>query len=252
MSGDAQRSDPRRSDRAWPIAFVVVVLAMLGAGLYIFEAVRRIPGDAVEGGRAVLGELRSLAASFRQGDVETEFISYAARTTGTSYLQFATLERVETFRRRDTSSLLWGQLDLPAVVVEATAPVTYTYYVDLSADWRFVVADGAVRVIAPEVRFNKPAIDTDRIHLEPRTTSMLRDEDAALESLRQGLGELVDARARSHVSQIRETGRRQIAEFVSVWLVGAFDDGADYEVEVMFADESPSLRVPGDPEASKG
>ncbi len=231
-------ADRNRSDWAWPIAFMVVVLAMLAAGLYVFESVRRIPERAIAGGREVLGELQSLAASFAQGGVETEFISYAARTTGTSYLQFATLERVETFRRRDTSSLLWGSLELPAVVVEATAPVTYTYYVDLADDWSFLVKEGRVRVVAPEIRFNKPAIDTSRIHLEPRTTSMLRDEEAALESLRRGLGELVDARAAAHISRVRETGREQLAEFVSTWLAGAFGDGADYEVEVVFADET--------------
>lgn len=31
---------------AWPLAFVVVTLAMLGTGLYIFESLRRIPERA--------------------------------------------------------------------------------------------------------------------------------------------------------------------------------------------------------------
>lgn len=226
------------SSWAWPIAFMVVVLAMLGAGLYVFETVRRLPERAAAGSRALIG---SLIESFRQGSVETEFVSFAATTTGTSYLQFATLERVETFRRRDTSSVLWGALALPDVVVEATVPVTYTYYVDLTEDWSFEVAEGLVRVVAPAIHHNRPAIDTGRLHLEPRTTSLLRDEEAALEALRAGLGGLVEERARRHVRDVRETGREQIADFVATWLVGAFTDGGDYRVELAFADETLPL-----------
>ena len=226
---------------AWPAAFVIVVLAMLGAGLYIFESLRRIPGQAMEGGRAVLGELRSLAAAFERGTVRNEFLTYAARTEGTTYLQFATLDQVEVFRRRDTSTVLWGRLQLPDVVVEATVPVTYTYYVDLGGDWSFRQLGDQVWVTAPPIEYNPPAVDASAVRLEPRTSSLLRDEGAAMEALRQGLSELLDRRARESVSLVRETGRRQIAEFVSTWMADAFDDADELTVRVVFEDEPPRL-----------
>lgn len=241
---DAGREAPARATGgasspswAWPLAFVVVVLATLAAGLYVFESLRRIPGEAVEGGRAVLGELRSLAEAFKQGTVQTEFVSYATRTTGTTYFQFATLEELEVFRRRDTSSLLWGQLALPDIVVEARAPVTYTYYVDLADQWRFQNQDGRALVTAPPIRFNRPAVDASAIRLEPQTSSVFRDEESAVEALRGGLSTMVEQRARQHVPRVRETGRRQIEQFVSTWMAGAFGDGGEFTVEVVFEDE---------------
>ena len=234
------------SSWAWPLAFVIVVLATLGSGLYVFDSVRRIPERAVEGGRALVGELRSLAAAFEQGSVYTEFVSYATRTTGTTFLQFATLEQVEVFRRRDTSSLLWGQLALPDVVVEATAPVTYTYFVDLAGRWRFQHEDGHVLVTAPAIDFNPPAVDASAIRLEPRTSSVFRDEEAVAEALRAGLSSLVEERARQHVPRVRETGRRQIEDFVASWLAGTFSDAEDLTVEVVFEDEPPRLEPPRD------
>ena len=41
------------------------------------------------------------------------------------------------FRREDRATVLWGQLELPEVIVEATAPVQYTYYLDLDDDGDF-------------------------------------------------------------------------------------------------------------------
>lgn len=242
---DAERPEPgdQRTGSgavawAWPLAFVVVMLALLGSVLYVFVSLRRLPAEAGRGARAVFEEVRNVAAAFRQGTIETEFVSYATRVEGTTYFQFATLEQTEVFRRRDTSSLLWGQLALPDVVVEAVAPVTYTYYVDLGGEWELTLADRTVRVTAPAIRFNRPAIDASEIRLEPRTTSVLRDEEAALENLRRSLSSLVTRRAAEHVPLVRELGRRKIAEFVRTWLAGSFGDGGEYDVEVVFADEA--------------
>ncbi|MDX1644347.1 MAG: hypothetical protein R3244_08330 [Thermoanaerobaculia bacterium] len=221
------------------MAFAVVSLALLGTALYVFQSVRALPGEAARGTRAVVEELLQVAAAFRQGTVETRFVSWATRMEGTTYLQFATLEQTEVFHRRDTSSLLWGQLALPDVVVEATVPVTYTYYVDLDGPWEFTHADRRLRVTAPPIGFNRPAVDASEIRLEPRTTSILRDEESALEALRRSLTTLVERRAREHVPLVRELGRRRIAEFVDRWLAGTFTDGAQYTVEVVFADELP-------------
>lgn len=228
---------PSRPSWAWPLAFVVIVVILVAAGLYVFRSLRDLPGDAVDRGVEVLQELQTLASAFRQGTLEVRFLSYATRAEGRNDLQFATLEQTEIFRRKDESSLLWGRLPLPEVVVEATAPVTYTYYVDLNATWSFEIEDDTVRVLAPPIRHNKPAVDASEIRFETRTSSVFRDEDAALEALKEGLTEMAERRARENVPLIRELGRVKVEEFVANWLAHGFGDGEDYRVEVVFADE---------------
>ena len=50
------------------------------------------------------------------------------------------------------------------MVVAATVPVEYTYYLDLDESWDFVLREGTLVVLAPEIRFNTPALDVSRLH----------------------------------------------------------------------------------------
>src|SRR5512142_114219 len=132
--------EPRRPSRVpWALATaaVAVVAIVVGAGLYVFHSVRSLPGEVAEGGRKALQGLGEVAAAFRTGTVTTTFRSYATEVTGTTRLQFAELRQEEGFERRDAEAILWGALALPDVVVEARAPVTYTYFLDLQKEWRF-------------------------------------------------------------------------------------------------------------------
>lgn len=222
---------------AWPLAIVLVVAILTGAALYVFVSLRDAPGRAVDKGREVLRDLAEVAAGFRQGTVETRFLSYATGVTGGQRFQFATLEQMEVFRRRDRSTLAWGALELPEVVVEVTAPVTYTYYLDLDAPWRMTLEDETIRVVAPPIEFNLPAVDASEIEYTVRQGSLLRDEEAATANLKRTLTELTRLRARDHVPLVRELGRRETETFVATWLAQAFADGGDYRIEVAFADE---------------
>lgn len=229
---------------AWPLALVLVVLILTGAALYVFAALRDAPGKAVDKGREVLEELAGVAAAFRQGTVETRFLSYATGVTGGQRFQFATLEQTEVFRRRDRSSVMWGHLELPEVVVEVMAPVTYTYYLDLEGSWEMTLVDGeTLEVRAPPIEFNPPAVDVSEIEYTVRQGSLLRDEEAATANLKRTLTELTRLRAADHVPLIRELGRRETETFVANWLANAFTDGGDYRVEVVFA---------GEPDAAEG
>ena len=226
---------------AWArtVGLVLVVAILVGAGLYIFESLRRLPGEAVAGSRRLARDLVEVAAAFRQGRVETSFTSYATSVTGASYLQFASLRQTETYTRQDEASVLWGTLELPEVVVSATAPVEYTYYLDLEESWQFRLDGDVLTVEAPPIRFNRPAIDASEITYEVRASSLLRDEDAALELLKEGLTVMSERRAREHIALVREVGRTRVREFVERWLTGSFGDAEDYRVVVRFADESP-------------
>lgn len=239
---DESRSQPDRhkSSRAWPIAFAVVAVTaiLVGAGLYVFRSLRDLPGDAVDKTREVLAEVESVAEAFRRGTIETTFISYATTVSGSNYLQFATVRQTEVFTRQDSASVLWGQLELPEVVVSATAPVEYTAYLDLNEAWFFELENDVLFVRAPEIRFNKPAVDVSRIEYEVRESSLFRDEDAALGKLKEGLTAMSRQRAREQLPVVRELGRRKTGEFVENWLVRSFGDGREYHVEVVFADEA--------------
>ena len=159
----------------WPVAFTLVSALLIFAGIYVFNSLRRIPADVAVSGTKLVRELRDLARAFNTGTVETSFHSYATEVIGSSFLQFATLDEIEVFERSDHSSTLWGQLQLPEVVVRATAPVQYTYYLDLDAEWHFELEGDTVRVRAPSIRFNKPAVDAARIEYEIRQGSVFRD-----------------------------------------------------------------------------
>jgi hypothetical protein len=145
---------------------------------------------------------------------------------------------MEVFERTDRAQVLWGQLELPEVVVRAEAPVEYTYYLDLEERWDFLLEGETVRVQAPPIRFNTPAIDVSRLRYDVKSGSVFRDEALAIENLKRGLVQLARERASSNVPLVRELGRRETTEFVRTWLLSRYDDASSYHIEVVFADET--------------
>jgi hypothetical protein len=98
-----------------------------------------------------------------------------------------------------------------------------------------------VLVLAPEIKFNTPAIDASAIRYEVREGSLFRDEDEVIQKLQNGLMHMSRGRARDNIALIRELGRQKTEEFVQNWLAHTFDDGEVYRVEVRFADEPRPL-----------
>lgn len=239
-----EETPQRRRSLSWPAAFALVALVAVLAGLWVFERLRAAPADAVREGREVLRDLRSVAEAFNSGTVVTSFVSYATEVSGSSYFQFATLRQVEVFERKDSRATLWGQLQLPDVVVQARAPVTYTYYLDLDGRWEMQLRDGVIHVLAPEIGHNPPALDASALSWEVRSGSVFRDEGEALERLKRGLTAMAERRADENVQLVREVGRRKTAEFVERWLARGFSDAESHRVEVLFADEVPRVVAP--------
>ena len=143
-------------------------------------------------------------------------------------------------------------LALPDVVVEARAPVTYTYFLDLDKEWRFRLEGRDVLVVVPPVEWNRPAVDVSALRFEVREGSVLRDEQVVLDRLRAELTPLLERRARQHVPLVREAGRRKVEAFVETWLVQRFADGRDYRARVVFADEPAAARRGRRPSAPVG
>jgi hypothetical protein len=212
--------------------------------VYALRRATSLPAEIVEQGRGVLRDLKSVAEGFRTGTVTTSFASHATEVSGSTFLQFATLRQVEVFQRKDSTTLLWGQFSLPDVVVEARAPVEYTYYLDLNKPWNLRLEGDTILVSAPAIEFNTPALDASALRFEVREGSVFRDEAAVTEQLRRGLSSLAKLRARQHVVLVRETGRRRTEQFVETWLGRTFSDGSKHRAKVTFADEVPSAPSP--------
>jgi hypothetical protein len=231
---------PRRAF-TWPLAVLLGLLAVLAAGLHVFHSLRRWPGETLERGRETLRAARELVEAFRSQRVTTTFASEARALDGTTRLQVATLATQEVFTQKDEAALFWGQLELPDVLVEARAPVEYVYYLDLDGPWRFELREGTrlIRVQAPALAFNTPAVDVGALQYVVRQGSLLRDEPAALERLKRGLPALARERARRNLPLVRDTARRQAAGFVQRWLAQRFGaEASEYAVELVFADEA--------------
>jgi len=227
----------------WPknvIWLVVIGIVALNAAL-VFRSCRNLPGETLDKAGKVIEKagraLADVASAFRQGTIRTEFASYATSITNQHFLQFATLKQMEMFTRSESATTGFGYIPLPEVVVEARAPVETTYYLDLNAQWNFVLKENVVHVFAPPIRFNKPSVDASAITYEVKKGYLKTDE--AMNNLKQSVTSLATLKAKENISLVRENGRRQTAEFVERWLLKSFTDGGKYSVKVFFPDEKP-------------
>lgn len=226
----------RAKNTLWAIVLFIVALN----SVLLFKTCLSTPERVVD----KAGQwLTNMAGAFHQGRITTEFLSYATTVEGSHRLQFATLKQKEVFTRTDEASTAFGYVPLPDLVVEARAPVEYTYFLDLKEPWKLVLQDGVLRVYAPAIRFNTPAVDASAITYEVRKDSVLRNTGAAVESLKKSITSLTKQRAQDNIALVRETGRRQVEEFVERWLARTFADGQKAAVKVYFPDESPVLEL---------
>jgi hypothetical protein len=225
----------------FPVVWLATLLILVGAGLYVFKSCRDLPGETLDKAGKLADkvgqQLQKVAAAFQQGTITTTFASSATTLSGSQYFQFATLSQTETFTRTDQSSLAYGYIPLPDIVVEATAPITYTYYLDLNERWEFRLEGGVIWVTAPDIKYNKPAVDASRITYEVRKDSLLRNTTEARESLKNSITWLSYKKAEANTDLVRETGRKQTETFVQNWLARSFADGKNYPVKVRFRNE---------------
>lgn len=230
------------------VALLVVVIA--GGAWYAARVVRELPRAAAAQGRAAVKELGELVRGFKTGTVQRRFAAYTTSLEGTTYLQVATLKQIQSFELEDRTAVFWGTVELPPVVVRATAPVDYTYFVDLHGTWELRLREavpgqsaGKVMVLAPILRFNKPAVDVSRMRWQVVQGSLLRDEGAVETQLRREISGRAAIQAVANVPQVRETARAQVGRFVKEWLLRSYPDAEQYQVEVFFADESPAWQA---------
>jgi hypothetical protein len=232
--------------------WMVIVLILVGGSLYVFKSCRDLPGDALTKAAKLASQagetLERVAAAFKQGTITTTFTSYATSLSGSQYLEFATLSQNEIFTQTNESSLAYGYIPLPDLVIEARAPVAYTYYLDLNEKWDFTVQDGVVYVTAPDIKYNRPSVDVSRLNYEVKKDSHFRSTSKAMEDLRASITWMTLQKAKANIGLVRETGRKQTEEFVQNWLSKQFADGKNYPVKVRFRNEAPPHGAPVLPE----
>jgi len=102
-------------------------------------------------------------------------------------LQVATLQEHETFRRKESDSLVWGIISLPGIVVQADVPVEYGYYLDFNGPWQFAQTDGVVSAYPPPIQPNTPAPDISKLTFYTLEGHVWQDDKAVRERLQGSL-----------------------------------------------------------------
>ena len=248
---------PPTAHQSWSrsVLGIAVVLILSVNAVIFLKSCASVPEKTLDKAGQVIDKtgqaLSNIAASFKQGTFSTTFTSYATTISNQTRLQVATLRQTELITQTNQSSTAWGYVPLPDVVVEARAPVEYTYYLDLNAPWNFDLRDGHVLATAPPLHFNKPAVDASAISYEVRKGTFKTAE--ALDGLKRSVTSLVTLRAKENIPLVRENARKQTTEFVERWLMKNFSDATNYPVKVIFADEKkPDALLIAPPSLERG
>ncbi len=226
----------------WPL--VVVILAVL-----VFLGGRTACRLLADGG--LVGPFAKSAAGFAEGfrteNITTTFVSAIPRIAPDSgaKLELVAVEGVETFTRSSDRRVFFDMLPLGATVSEIRVPVTYRYHLRLDDPWRIEVEDHACIVRAPAIRATlPPAIHTDGLEKRSSSDWLRFDDDEQMAALERSLTERLGRRAADpdSIDLVRETCRREAAEFVRNWLLAEnhWRDDRFRSVTVIFADEEPA------------
>lgn len=210
----------------WSFLFIlVIIVAVFVARSMITKAVQ----DVV---------VEQLMEGFDTETAQTRFLSYATMVAPLKRLEIAKINQVELFERSSQAKLFWDRLKLPEVVVRATVPVEYRYYVELDHNWQFQTKDKTLYVMAPPPLAGTPSADISKLKFEVRKGSFFRNEVKVVQALQGELTALLEKRATDSAVLIRETARQQIEVVVKDWL--QTEKSEVFEVKVGFADEKPT------------
>jgi hypothetical protein len=230
----------------WPA--VVLTLALVA-----YLAVHQVSRTAREGGRAAVEVVRevgsgavNIAAAFRSGTITQTFVSAipALAPDSGARLELASFEALETMRTSDELRIAWDLIPLGTTVSEIRVPVTYRYHLRLDEPWRLEVDGQSCLVHAPRIRPTlPPAIHTERLEKYSDRGWLRFNADEQMDELERGITPMLSARAAdpAHMELVRETCRREVAEFVRSWLLleDHWREDGFRSVTVVFADETP-------------
>lgn len=168
-------------------------------------------------------------------NIEYRFYAYATQITGKQRLQVAKLQETEIFERTSKLKAFW--VDLPDVVVKATVPVEYNFFVDMNNGWKFKLLDNEIIVEVPGLTNSTPAVDISKLRFDVVKGSLLRNEKDSLEKIQKELMGLLIEKSIEHREAVREQARTSVEQFVKGWLTQVTGKLPVNTIRVHFADE---------------
>lgn len=229
--------------------FVVLIL-----GGYVIKEIFDRVDDATE---KVIDVTKKIIDEFKTDKITYDFHTYGVtKLKGTNRLQVATVNAMELFKSNRDTSYIWGLLKFSAGVT-ITAPVEYTYYLDLNDRWKFLITDEGtaeapmlkVFVLAPPIQYNTPAIIVSKWTIQDDKRSYFIDQDELREKLRQELVNICQEMAKERIQDniLRATIRTEVKNFIQTWFIeNRFKDDKHKPMvaEVYFEDEALPHPVP--------
>jgi len=229
----------------WPIMWVLIIAILTGGIVFLAHSCLKTPEAATD-------KLRDTAKGFhdviKQDVIDfvkfvagpSEDVSARILTNFRSFqpelkLQLATFKEDALIERTDSHWLL------PDVKLEARAPISYTYFVDLNGTWNFLVQNRKILVFPPAVQCNTPAYDVGKLTISVKEDSVLRRTEIAKEAFHNELMGYAWGRSKIQIPLIKENARKQLKTFVETWIKNNFANTEGFAVEVYFPDEKTGV-----------
>ena len=170
------------------------------------------------------------------------------RTQG-GLLDVAGFDFTENFYKSDPLS--WWGVNLGTTVSQIEIPARYRYHIELQREWKVIIHGQTCLVASPELQPTLPvAINTAGMKKKTDGGWARFNKDDNLQQLELSLTAELEKKAKSeqYVAQIREAGRKTIAEFITTWLLREqqWKNDEFHTVKVYFPGEEPesSKRTP--------
>jgi hypothetical protein len=166
----------------------------------------------------------ALDSSIKLETVSDNFVSFVSGLESLKHLQVARLNTQQEYFLTSEKKL-FKYLPAGTVEVAAKVPCEITYVVDLQkSTWKFILADSGRRlhVIAPQISFNKPAVNLSKFKLEVIKYSYIRDNEEVKQLLQAQIPEKLEEVAQQNIDSIRDTARLSIKDFIENWLIASF------------------------------
>jgi len=194
----------------WAMAFALMFVSLVAGGVAVFYMLST--------------NVNMLVKPFLTGEkTQSMFASYIVGLQGQSHLQVARLQTREEFVVTSEKKIL-NFFPGGTVEVSARVPCEIVYKVPLKdAEWKFLIRDNGRRlfVIAPDLGFNRPAVDLARYELRVDKSSLIRDTEEVKMLLQSQIPEYLDEVGRKNRDSVRDTARLAVKDFIESWLLNS-------------------------------
>ena len=156
-------------------------------------------------------------------------------------LLFGKIERTQTFNTRHVLTVAGIPLSACKANSSITIPATTSYKVKLERQWKVLLRDNELVVIAPKVTPLLPVgFDTSGIKKTAAGCPLLSSQNT-LDALERKISNELKKHAESaqNIQIARESGRKAVEQFVRNWLMKQrqYEHAAAYPIKVFFEGE---------------